>query len=242
MHCSTQLNYYYYKSWFTWSLSLKTSGLSPLPGRCFHRPCKQNKLNDFVPVHSSIAMVTMADIWTGVCSPTSCTLICGRIWEKGPYHAKRDFLLFFKLSPSQGHKSPRFPTWFVDSLGLLLHGSNIRSLRKPPVPNSELPNWGIKPQFLNTINSCICSAQTGSGCGTKFLAHVAGWCENLHTKVEVCSCYTFQVISVLKWKFRKCAIWSLFSYPVTYNAGDTVGHWLHNWTGVVLGLQHTYSN
>jgi len=31
---------------------------------------------------------------------------------------------------------------------------------------------------------------------------VAGWCENHHTKVEVCSCYTFQVISILKWKMR----------------------------------------
>jgi len=30
--------------------------------------------------------------------------------------------------------------------------------------------------------------------GTEFLASVAGWCENLHTRVEVCSCYTFQVI------------------------------------------------
>ena len=56
-----------------------------------------------------------------------CVLICGRIWEKGPYHAKHDFLLFFKLSPFQGHKSPRLPTWSVDSLGLLLHRSNIRS-------------------------------------------------------------------------------------------------------------------
>ena len=43
------------------------------------------------------------------------------------YIAKRDFLLFFNPTPFQGHKSPRLPTWFVDSLGLLLHRSNIRS-------------------------------------------------------------------------------------------------------------------
>ena len=55
-----------------------------------------------------------------------CHLICGRIWEKGSYRAKHDFLLFFKLSLFQGHKSPRLPTWFVDSLGLLLNRSNIR--------------------------------------------------------------------------------------------------------------------
>ena len=41
-------------------------------------------------------------------------------------------------------------------------------------------------------------------CGMEFLESIAGWCENLHTKVEGCSCYTctFQVLSVLKWKFR----------------------------------------
>jgi len=40
--------------------------------------------------------------------------------------------------------------------------------------------------------------KTGSGRGTEFLVSLAGLCENLHTKVEVCSCFTFQVISILK--------------------------------------------
>ena len=31
-----------------------------------------------------------------------------------------------------------------DSLGLLLHKSNVRNSSKPPIPNGELPNWGIK--------------------------------------------------------------------------------------------------
>ena len=58
---------------------------------------------------------------------------------------------------------------------------------------------------------------TQLNCLLKFeMDFFAGWYENHHTKVEVCSCYTFQVIIVLKWKFRKCTIWSLFSYPVTY--------------------------
>ena len=52
---------------------------------------------------------------------------CGRIWEKGPYHAKHNLLLLLNLSPFQGHKSPRLPTWFVDSLDLLLHRSNVIS-------------------------------------------------------------------------------------------------------------------
>lgn len=60
-----------------------------------------------------------------------CTLvhtICGRIWQKGTYHANRDFfLLFFKPSSFQGHRSHRFPSWFVESLGLLLCRSNVRS-------------------------------------------------------------------------------------------------------------------
>ena len=69
-----------------------------------------------------------------------------------------------------------------------------------------------KWQFSNMIDSCASLAQTGSGRGVEFLASVAGWCENHHTKVEVCSCYRFQVISILKWKLRKCVIWSLSSY------------------------------
>ena len=70
--------------------------------------------------------------------------------------------------------------------------------------------------ILNTIDLCTCPVQTESRRGTGFLASVVGWCENHHTNVEVCSYYTFQVMNILKWKFRKCAIWSLFSYPVIY--------------------------
>jgi len=47
-----------------------------------------------------------------------------RILEKGPKH---NFLLLLNLLPFQGHKSPRLPTWFVDSLDLLLHWSNVIS-------------------------------------------------------------------------------------------------------------------
>ena len=60
-----------------------------------------------------------------------------RVWEKGQFHAK---CTFFKWSPLQGLKSPRLPTWFFSSLGLLLHRSNVRSYSKPPVLSSGAEN------------------------------------------------------------------------------------------------------
>ena len=142
-------------------------------------------------------------------------IMCGRIWEKGPLRAKRVFLLFFKLSPFQGLKSPRLPTWFIGSLGLLLHRSNVRSYSKPPVPSGEPPKWGIKRRFSNAIDALARPAHTGCGRGSRFAASVAGWCKNIHARFEVHSCYGSRDISVLKWKFGKCAKWSLLSYPVT---------------------------
>jgi len=53
------------------------------------------------------------------------------------------FLLFFNLTPFHGHKNPRLTTWFVDSLGLLLHRSNVKSYSTPPVSSGEPPKWGI---------------------------------------------------------------------------------------------------
>ena len=133
---------------------------------------------------------------------------CGRIWEKGPYRAKRNFLPFFKLSPFQGVKSPRIPTWFMGSLGLVLHRSNVRSYSKPPVPSGEPPKWGIKRRFSNAIDARDRPAHTGGGRDSRFAASVAGWCNNIHTRFEVHSCYGSKV---LNWKFGKCAKWSLFS-------------------------------
>ena len=54
-----------------------------------------------------------------------CCYNCGRIWEKGPI--MQNAIFFFLLSPFQGHKCPRLPTWSVDSLSLLLHRSKVRS-------------------------------------------------------------------------------------------------------------------
>ena len=58
--------------------------------------------------------------------------------RKGTTSRKTHFLPFFKLSPFEGLKSPRLPTWFIGSLDLLLHIS-VRSYSKPPVPSSEPP-------------------------------------------------------------------------------------------------------
>ena len=57
-------------------------------------------------------------------------IIHDRIWEMGPYCINAIFLPFFKLPPFQGHRSPRLPTWFVGSLGLLLHRSKLSHQRR----------------------------------------------------------------------------------------------------------------
>ena len=144
------------------------------------------------------------------------SIICDRIWEKGPFRAKCDFLPFFKLSPFQGLKSPRLLAWFVSSMDLLLHRSNVRSLSKPPVPSGKPPKWGIKRRFSNAIDARARPAHTGSGRGPRFAASVVGWLKNVHARFEVHSYYGYRDISVLKWKFGNSAKWSLFSDPVTY--------------------------
>jgi hypothetical protein len=77
---------------------------------------------------------------------------------------------FFKLSPFQGLKSPRLLAWFVSSLGLLLHKSNVRSYTKPPVPSGEPPKWGIKRWLLNMIDTLA----RRSGRGSEIAASVVG--------------------------------------------------------------------
>ena len=134
--------------------------------------------------------------------------MCNKIWEKGPYRAKRNFLPFFKLSPFQGLKSPRLLllAWFVSSLDLLLHRSNIRNLSKSPVQSSEPPKQGIKWLFSNMIDAHARPAHTGNGRGSQFAASVVGWWKNIHGKFQVRSCYGSRDINILKWKFGKCMI------------------------------------
>ena len=131
---------------------------------------------------------------------------CDRIWEKGPFRAKRDFSAFFKLLPFKGLKSPGLLSWFLSSLDLPLHRPNVRSYSKPPVPSAEPPKRGIKRRFSNAIDA------RSPWAGSEFLASVVGWWKNIHTRFEDHSCYGSRDISVLKRKFGKCAKWSLISY------------------------------
>ena len=122
--------------------------------------------------------------------------------RKGTTCAKYDFLPFFKLSPFQGLKSPRLLTWFVSSLGLLLH---VRSCHKPPIPSDGSPKWGIKnlTAVFAYDNTPARPAHTGSGRGLKLLE---GWWKNIRARFEVHSCYGSRDPSTLKWKFGKCAV------------------------------------
>ena len=63
---------------------------------------------------------------------------------------------------------------------------------------------------------CAHHAHTGSGRGSKLLASVDKWSQNIHSKFQVCSYHSFKVISVLKPKFGICAKCPHFSDPVTY--------------------------
>ena len=141
------------------------------------------------------------------------------IWEKGALGAKCDFLPLFNLPPFRGSRSPRLQTWFVSTLGLLLHRSNGRSLSKPPVPNGEPPKWGMKWRFSNEIDAAARPPPPHRmWAGPTICSECSRMMEEyIHARFEVHRCYGSRDISVLKQKFRKCAKCPLFSNPVTYN-------------------------
>ena len=70
---------------------------------------------------------------------------------------------------------------------------------KPPVLSGELPNWGIKQQFLNEINTFVCPTHTKNGRDSEFLVIVVGWWKKHHAKVQVHSCYGSRDTSADKW-------------------------------------------
>lgn len=59
-------------------------------------------------------------------------------YEKRGNFVLNTFLPLFKLSPFQGQKSPRLPTYLAASLGLFISKINVKSYIKPPVLNGEL--------------------------------------------------------------------------------------------------------
>ena len=152
-------------------------------------------------------------------------------FEKRGHFAQNATFSLFNLPPFQGSESLGLQTWFVSSLDLLLHRSNVRTLRKPPVPSGEPPKRNIKRRFSNVSDVAARPAHTGSGWGPRFAASVAGWWKNIHTRFEVCSCYGSRDISVSKPKFGKCAKCPLFSNPVTYNIPSGVAR---VWQSVAL--------
>jgi hypothetical protein len=134
--------------------------------------------------------------------------------RKGTTSRKTRFSATFQIVTIQ--EPWAFLAWFISSLGLLLHRSNVRSCSKPPVPSGELPKRGIKRRFSNAIDALARPSHTGNGRGSEFAASVVGWWKNIHARFQVHSCYGSRDINVLKQKFGKCAKWSLFSYPVTF--------------------------
>ena len=113
----------------------------------------------------------------------------------------RNFLPLFKLSLHRSPQSPRLPTSFTDTLGLLLHRPNIKSYK-----TGDFKPWVV----------CTCHTHTGSGQGPEILACVAKWGKNIHSKFQVCSYHSFKDISILKPKFRVCVKLPLFSDPATF--------------------------
>ena len=156
-------------------------------------------------------MVGVSNMWPDLGKPS--------VRDPHAIRAKRVLFVTFQLITIsiETIRALGFRLDFFSSLGLLLHRSNVRTLSKPPVPSGEPPKRGIKRRFSNAIDAAARPAHTGSGRGPRFAASVVRWWKNIHTRFEVHSCYGSRDINVLKWKFGKCAKWSLFSYPVTYS-------------------------
>ena len=119
----------------------------------------------------------------------------------------RNFLPLFKLSLHRSPQSPRLPTSFTDTLGLLLHRPNIKSYK-----TGDFKPWVV----------CTCHTHTGSGQGPEILACVAKWGKNIHSKFQVCSYYSFQCFKTkiqglreITPFLRSCHIWILVFECVT---------------------------
>ena len=99
---------------------------------CYYRSCglwTQSKMNN--------------KLYKGL----SLRCFCIAIYVTGS--ERRGNFALFKLSPQQGLQSPWLPTSFTDTLGLLIHRSNIKSYNMPPVVRGKLPKWDIKQAISN---------------------------------------------------------------------------------------------
>ena len=81
-------------------------------------------------------------------------------FEKGGHFVQNAIFCHLNLPPFQGSESLGLQTWFVSSLGLPLHRSNVRTLSKPPFLSSEPLKRGIKRRFSNTIDAAARRCQS----------------------------------------------------------------------------------
>ena len=84
-----------------------------------------------------------------------CSTVCDRIWEKGPLFCRTRF---FKLSPFQGIKSPRHPTWFIGSLDLYVYftDSMLEAIQQASFPEQ----WATKVRHKIPIFKHDCHARS----------------------------------------------------------------------------------
>ena len=144
------------------------------------------------------------------------TNICDRIWEEGPLCAKHCFLgHFWNCYRSRALGFP---------LGLLLHRSKVRSYSKPPVLSSEMPKLSIKTMIFGHDWHIHSPAHAGNGQGLEFLVSVAGWWKNIHTKVQVHSCYGSRVNKHFFNESSGIAWSGPFSQILSYLNGTTLYH------------------
>jgi len=99
----------------------------------------------------------------------------------------------------------------------------------PPVLSGEPPKWGRKQQFQTVGSIHTHHTHNASGWVLEILANVAKWTKNIQSKFQVCSYYSFKVISILKPKFWICTKLPLFSDPATYYCGTHAGSTYTEW-------------
>ena len=148
--------------------------------------------------------------WT----PQKFTTICpvGMWWDMRNVTTLHDTqFIYFNCHHSKASKNPHagFPlNWYIGSLALLLHWSNVRrhSL-KPPVRPKQ---WATKVRH-KTIYHRVLSPPTP---GEEVWLGQQDNINYIHAKVQVLSCHGSRD---LRWKFGNCVKWSLFSHPITWN-------------------------
>ena len=117
--------------------------------------------------------------------------------------------IYFNCHHSKASKNSHagFPlNWYIGSLDLLLHWSNVRrhSL-KPPVRPKQ---WATKVRHKAIYHRMLSPPTPGEEVWLGQQDNI----NYIHAKVQVLSCHGSRY---LRWKFGNCVKWSLFSHPIT---------------------------